>query len=324
MSAGATPPPATSALRVLVVGGTGFVGSRLVPALRARGHQVSAAGRHGGDVAVDVCDPVAVRRMLDGGPPPDVVVHLAAIAHRERGGVAGNTYDEVNHRGVRNVLGAARAVGVPRFVLYSSANVYGHEGRPEPVCEEAERRPVGAYAQSKRDAEDACFEAAGAGYPCVVLRFPAIYSEAFLRNLRARACVPGTAGRLLLRVAGRQPRYSLCAVENAVAATEMAVEGRLEPGVYNVADCQPYTHHDVANAVGAVDGTRLSVPVPRWGARAALLAAAALLPGERGELVRSDYWKLFEGLVLDDARVRAAGFQPRDGLRDLVRRASAG
>jgi nucleoside-diphosphate-sugar epimerase len=303
---------------VLVTGAAGFMGARVVEALRTAGHAVVAAGRTPGpgiDAAADLCAPGAAEELLRHAGPGAVVVHLAALAH---GKAAGPGFDAVNHRATRALLRAAREAGAARFVFASSASVYGHAGREGPLREDDERRPIGAYARSKRDAEDACFEADAAGLPCAVLRFPAVYARDWLLDVRKRAYVPGTGGRVLLRVAGRQPAYSLCAVENAVQALRMAAEGTLGHGAWNVADAAPYAQREVSRVIGALDGRRLAAPVLPAAVGMAVAAAGALLGREKAAVLDDHRWKLMRGLVLDLGKIQAAGFRPRARLEDLL------
>lgn len=300
--------------KALVTGAGGFVGRRLVAAFREAGWEVVAAGRAAdGGPALDVTDAAAVRRLVDEARP-DAVVNLAAIAHRKRERITADDYDAVNHRGVRHLLDAARAAGVARFVQFSSASVYGEEGRTAPVREDDPRRPVGPYALSKARAEDACL--AVEGMEVAVLRFPALYAPGWVLDVRKRAYLPGT--RVLLEITGADaPRHSLCALEHAVRFARLAADGTAAPGVYNVADAAPYAQGEVADVVGALDGVRRRVRVP-GGAAALPLLAARLVPGGVGRQVRSHAWKLLRGQVLDTARAAAAGFTPTGRLRDLL------
>jgi nucleoside-diphosphate-sugar epimerase len=307
---------------IVVVGSGGFVGRALVPALRAAGLTVLGVTGHPrapDERAVDVTDEAAVRALfasLDGSPR--AVVHLAAIAHRPASTVAPEEYDAVNHRGLVNVLRASREAGAARLVFFSSASVYGDAGRTGPVPEDAALRPAGPYGASKARAEEACLAAIADGFRCTMLRFPAIYARDWLPDVRKRAYVPGLGGRVLLRVPGRAPRYSLCAVQNAVDAVHRALGKGLEPGTYNVTDGDPYTQDEVARVVGAVDGVSHRASVPRPLARLALWDAAGLIPEPRRTGLRDNYWKLFEGLVLDDSRIRAVGFTPTARLDSLL------
>ena len=107
-----------------MTGGTGFVGPRVVHAIRTHGHDVRALVRrpdHGSRVASlgaelvvgDVTDPASLQAAVDGCTH---VVHLVAII---KGRPA--DFERVMTQGTRNVVAAARDAGVERFVLMSAA-----------------------------------------------------------------------------------------------------------------------------------------------------------------------------------------------------------
>jgi len=305
---------------VLVTGAGGFVGRRLTAVFREAGWQVAAAGRTASaeGPALDVTDAAAVRRLV-AETRPSVVVNLAAIAHRKLEGGAAEVYDAVNHRGTRHLLDAAVNAEVRRFVHFSSASVYGEEGRDgRPLREEVPLRPVGPYAVSKARAEEACLVVEAGRMACVVIRPPAIWAPGWVRDVRKRAYVPGSGGRLLLEVTGAgAPRHSLCALEHVVEFARMAAEG-VAPGIYNVADGEPYPQAEVSRIIGALEGVSRRVRLPA-AAVPLPLAVARLVPGETGRVVRSHAWKLLRGLALDTSRAADAGFVPRHRLGDLLR-----
>ena len=113
-------------MTVLVTGGTGFIGPHVVHALRAREMPVRALVRDparatrlaawGVELAGgDVTDPASLHAACDG---VDAVVHLVAII---RGRPA--DFERVMAQGTRNVVAAAQAAGVRRFVLASALGV---------------------------------------------------------------------------------------------------------------------------------------------------------------------------------------------------------
>jgi uncharacterized protein YbjT (DUF2867 family) len=110
-------------VKVLVTGGTGFVGPKVVHALRARGHDVRALVRRpdraktlaawGCELAEgDVTDPDSLARAAAGC---DAAVHLVAIIKGSR-----EEFERVMVRGTENSLAAAKGAGVRRFVLMSA------------------------------------------------------------------------------------------------------------------------------------------------------------------------------------------------------------
>ena len=111
---------------ILVTGGTGFVGPKVVHALRAQERDVRCLVRKPGRAGTlkawgcevvqgDVTDAESVRRAAEGC---EAVVHLVAIIAGSRA-----DFDRVMTGGTQNVVAAAKAAGVRRFVLMSALGV---------------------------------------------------------------------------------------------------------------------------------------------------------------------------------------------------------
>ena len=111
-------------MKVLVTGGTGFVGPAIVQALVDAGHTVRVLERKPGRsaglpsheaVRGDVTDPASLRRATEG---QEVVVHLVAL-------LAGppEEFQQVMEQGTRDLVAAATEAGVRRFVLMSALGV---------------------------------------------------------------------------------------------------------------------------------------------------------------------------------------------------------
>ena len=109
---------------ILVTGATGFVGRRVVAALAAEGRSVralvhSASHAHalpdyqGDTVEGDVLSPATLEMACDG---VDAVIHLAAVIRERRAA----SYQQINNQGTQNILAAAEAAGVRKFVHAST------------------------------------------------------------------------------------------------------------------------------------------------------------------------------------------------------------
>jgi UDP-glucose 4-epimerase len=153
-------------MRTLVTGGAGFIGSNLVDALLARGHEVAilddfstgkeenvaqalvkGATVHRADIrsATEVDDAVAAAR-------PEAVFHLAAQID-VRKSVADPAFDaRTNIEGTINVLNAVRTAGARLVNVSTGGAIYG-EVDTIPTPESVEPRPEAAYGQSKYCAE---------------------------------------------------------------------------------------------------------------------------------------------------------------------------
>lgn len=260
-------------MRILVTGGSGYLGTAAVAALRARGHEVVTIGRHPDlDTAVcDLTDAEATHNAVRTVGDVDTVVHLAARAHDFRG----LTLDELllaNTTTTRNLIAALRAEGrseAVRFVHASSVAVYELLDQKHAIpAEEA------AYAASKLQAEQLLL--AESFRSLCVLRFALIYDRAHLGDVAKRVFLPGTRLKLLLCP---PPVHSMCTLDRAVQAIIDAVEMPSAGGcsVSNVMDLQPISQHEMASWFpGPV------LPVPIGVLRA--LAGGLMLGGKTGRM----------------------------------------
>jgi len=147
---------------ILVTGGSGYVGSALVPRL-AGVHSVRVAEtmNFGNPIAdtpntefvrCDITDKSSMAQIMDGVTD---VIHLAGIVTDELVDMNQSLGYRVNVDGARNVAQAARTAGVDRFINMSSSSVYGTAVGDEAVTP----RPQTAYAEQKLAAEGEIAEA---------------------------------------------------------------------------------------------------------------------------------------------------------------------
>lgn len=128
-------------MRILVTGSAGFIGARLVDALRARGHYaIGFSAEQGKDVLNFEALNTAVKGM-------DVVYHLAAVLDE----LKREEMRKVNVKGTENALQAAAKNDVKQFIYLSSVGVYGNfKGKAD---ERSEIKPDTAYEKTKAEAE---------------------------------------------------------------------------------------------------------------------------------------------------------------------------
>jgi dihydroflavonol-4-reductase len=150
-------------MRLLVTGGTGFIGSRLALAARSLDHSLIIAGQlntepervraqelSAAGLSIEqgsLQDPLVARRLVEGC---DAIIHLAAAQHESN--VPDQYFFDVNVTGTRTLIEAAKLAGVRRFVYGSTIGVYGeYSGRP--LDEDTPPRPLNVYGRSKLEAE---------------------------------------------------------------------------------------------------------------------------------------------------------------------------
>lgn len=308
--------------RVLVTGGTGFVGRRLVRALIAGGYTVRLATRAvmappRPDVEIVPVGPIGSRtdwrEALSG---IEHVVHAAAMVHVMRPSADDEkAFHEVNALGTETLARAAASAGIRRFILLSTVKVLGEESRNRPLRDDDPPRPHDAYAKSKYEGEErAANAAAGVGMELVVLRPPLVYGPGVKGNFATllRLCDSG----LPLPLGAIRNRRSLIYVDNLVQAiiTALAHKNSLS-GRFLISDGEPVSTPELIRALGsALERPVRLIPVPLN-----LLCLTAKAFGMRPVMER-----LIGSLEVDDGRFRTStGWVPNATLGDGLRATAA-
>jgi len=147
-------------MKVCVTGGSGFIGSVVVPYFVEQGLEVKVleSMEFGNPIAYledkvefiqgDIRDPIAVKRAVSGC---DVVLHLAAIVTDELVDLNPEYSVEVNKAATRLLCEEASRAKVRRFIYASSSSIYGSSN--ENCTEETVPKPETQYARTKLDGE---------------------------------------------------------------------------------------------------------------------------------------------------------------------------
>jgi dihydroflavonol-4-reductase len=196
-------------MKALVTGATGFVGAAVARALSSAGWQVRVLVRGGSDrsnlgalpvdvVEGDLADPNSLERALEGCAG---LFHVAAdyrLGARDPAPLYRTNVD-----GTRNILNAARTVGVPRIVYTSSVATIGipSDGSPgEERTPVALSNMIGHYKRSKYLAEEVAREAVQSGMSVVIVNPSTPVGPGDIK--------PTPTGQLVLDAArGRMPAY---------------------------------------------------------------------------------------------------------------------
>ena len=167
--------------RVLVTGGAGYVGARLVPQLLDAGHAVTVLDTcwYGTEVldpvaddprfelvVGDIRDPDAVEKSLAGVTD---VIHLACISNDPSYDLDPDLGRSINLDAFGPLVEAAKSAGVGRFIYASSSSVYGVKEEAN-VTEDLPLEPLTDYSRFKADCEEILLAAREDGFAVTVIR----------------------------------------------------------------------------------------------------------------------------------------------------------
>jgi nucleoside-diphosphate-sugar epimerase len=255
----------------MVVGASGAIGTRLVPQLTGRGHEVIGTFRSPGNagrvralgaqpVALDLLDPGAARRAVLETRPEGIIHQATALAGAGFSRKLDKTFAETNRlrsEGTDALLAAALEAGTRRFVAQSFAPFrYARQGAMVKTEDDPldPTPPAGAH---DTNAAMAHLDQAVTGAGGIALRYGGFY---------------GAAGDALVRLV-RKRRYPVIGdgegltswihLDDAAAATVLALEHD-GAGLYNIVDDEPAPAREWLPVLADALGAKPPRHVPAW------------------------------------------------------------
>ena len=245
--------------RVLVTGATGFIGRRLSQP-GDRGMARDVAGMPGA-VRGDLLDPGSLAAACDG---IDTVFHCAGYAHAFAHSDP-DVHWRINFEGTHNLIAAASAVGVKRFVFLSSVKAMAEPG-DACVDEDWPGEPVTAYGKAKLAAEETVLEAGVKyGMHVVNLRLAMVYGRGGRGNLERMAS--GIRAGWFPPLPETGNRRSLVHVDDVVEVMRLVAERSEANGrTYIVADPRAYSGREIYDAIHRLcaESSPPTFRVPPW------------------------------------------------------------
>lgn len=272
----------SSAKRILLTGGAGFIGSHVAEALIRRGATLSIVDnldnfyplsrkqfnlqeiRDAGDfefVELDIRDMDALRKIAE-RVQPEIVIHLAARAGVRPSIEEPALYESVNVAGTVNILEIARIVKAQRLVFGSSSSVYGVTSTV-PFCEDDPKtRPISPYAATKLAAEMMCYTYAHLyGLTTLCLRFFTVYGprqrpdlaiHKFTALIEKGKPIPVYGDGSM----GRDYTYVDDIVAGVVASVEYAPDQKLPFEIFNLGNSHPVRLAELIAQLEAATGKK--------------------------------------------------------------------
>lgn len=252
-------------MRILLTGGSGFLGSYVAEQLSSQGHTVCALVRPRSDKSLleklpgiefvngAVDDRDSIFKAVEG---MEAIAHLAGLVKARRP----EEFAAVNTQGTINLLDAAqeRAPKLKRFVLVSSLAAIGPSADGRPIADDAAPNPVTHYGRSKLAGERAALARAGV-LPITIIRPPLIYGP---RDRETLAFFTSVRNGVLPLLGDGKNTLSVIYGADAASAIVKALTTDVPSGrSYFVEDGEIYVWREALAAVEAALGKRAFVRV---------------------------------------------------------------
>jgi nucleoside-diphosphate-sugar epimerase len=314
-------------MKVLVVGGSGFIGTRLVAVLLERGHEVtnfdSAPSRttptH--HVSGDVRDAAALTTAAAGH---DAIINLAA-AHRDDVQPL-SLYTEINVDGARAVSEAATATGIERIVFTSTVAIYGLD-KVNPT-EDFEPDPFNEYGRTKLEAEKVftAWATAGPTRSLAIVRPSVVFGEGNRGNVHTLAAQ--VASGRFIQVGDGSNRKSMSYVGNIVEFLANCLDSPAGIRITNFADKPDLSTSELVallrETLGRTRGASIRLPLSIGVFAGHCFDLLGKISGKQFAISAIRMRKFAAETTVGTDLLAATGFQPRYTLKEsLVRTLAA-
>lgn len=255
-------------MRVLVTGGTGFIGSHLVEALLQKGVGVRCLLRKTSDrnwlknlpieaVYGDCRDKNSLKEAVHG---VDQIFHLAGVTKA----IHEKTFFEVNAQGTENLILACLKNNphIKKFIHLSSQAAAGPCLKGDKMRESDPCAPISAYGRSKQMGEELALSYAS-HLPILILRPCAVYGP---RERDIYQFFKLLTKRIKLSLSGMEQHISLCYVEDVIRAILLASQSQQPSGeIFFISDGQDYRLDEIEDILAKVIGINpYSFRLPKW------------------------------------------------------------
>jgi nucleoside-diphosphate-sugar epimerase len=318
-------------MKILVTGGTGLVGGRLIPRLVADGHQIFALTRsessHGklrelGASPVDADLESGASLSL---PAVDAVVHAAALF---RFSGPREPFFRTNVDGTVALLKAAETVGAKSFVYISAAGIIMDDAGT-PIRNADESAPTfpnhfSAYLASKARAESLVLAANKPGFRTIALRPPAIWGPG---DPFSRALPKAVRSGQFAFINRGDYAFATCHVDNVIEAIECSLDRGEGGRAFFITDQDRPTFRAFVASLASLQGLSIdelrSMPYSLASAVGRLLDAVWAITRREGDppISRSMMRMIGREFSIDDAVARRElGYVGRTSRADGLRR----
>lgn len=309
---------------IAVIGGSGFIGTRLVERLLAAGHTVKIIDKADSEtypqlrLAGDVRSVDDLVRTCEGC---DVIYNLAAEHKDDVRPIS--LYDDVNVQGARNVCITAEKLGIYEIIFTSTVAIYGFS--EQELDEEADNNFINDYGRTKYEAEQVYLEWAAKGSSRLLrmVRPTAVFGEKNRGNVYN--LIQQLGKKHFVMVGDGTNRKSIAYVGNISACLEfmLTLQGR-QVEIFNYADKPDLQMNELVPLVRDVFGYGANLPMhlPMWVIYpiATIFDIVANVLNKSFPVSRVRIHKFCSNSQFSTERLFAAGFKPSYDLKKALRK----
>ena len=310
-------------MRVLVIGGSGFIGTRLLEVLEARGHSFTNFDRApapGYPERTTIGDVRSAEELAAAAAGHDAIIHLAA-EHRDDV-TPRSLYEEVNVDGARALIEAVESVGIDRIVFTSTVAVYGLD--KSDAAESSLPEPFNEYGRTKLAAENLFtgWAERESSRSLSIVRPSVVFGEGNRGNVYNLARQV-SSGRFIM-VGRGENRKSMSYVGNIVEYLADALEAPAGVQVTNYADKPDLSTSELISvlrrSMGLPQHDRVRLPLAVGLAAGHILDLAARVSKRTFPVSAIRIRKFAADTTVNTDRLTAAGYTPKYSMSEALRR----
>lgn len=259
-------------MRILITGGTGFIGKKLIPVLQEQGHEISVLCRNRDKaekmlpnnckiVLGDITDAESLKGCCDG---IDMVYQLVGLSGNELpSDHQFARFRKVNVEGLRNIVEEAKRAHVKRFIQVSSIAAMGIV-KKMPINAESKCEPYLPYQVSKREGELLVLkEVKENGFPAIIVRPAKVYGPEGEDSYQSiiNMCKKG----IFPRVGMRDAQVSHCYIDDLISTLALLTEKGKVGEIYICATEKGIGFYESVRLVAKLMNKKVTmIPIPRW------------------------------------------------------------